>query len=193
MCAMCDISAQLVCWRAAPSLSYSAVKCFSFDTGLEGRIIRTHIVRIDKRYALVDTGFKKLARFDRRSLRPSQLLKEAEGGEPRKPGEFRAGDQLEFKITDIESAFGDMQISSNILPDGDRFDMMWEELEEIQAARKQVCCSTLLISQHTVHRLLCRPKQRIPGCSTKVWMTEYLMTFDIDVCGCGPKNVLAKP
>ncbi len=95
-------------------------------------------MRIDKRYALVDTGFKKLARFDRRSLRPSQLLKEAEGGEPRKPGEFRAGDQLEFKVTDIESAFGDMQISSNILPDGDRFEMLWEELEQIQAARKQV-------------------------------------------------------
>ncbi len=106
---------------------------------LEGRVIRARVIRIDKRFALLDTGFKKVARYDRRSLLPSQLVGEAPGGEPRGPGEFRRGDVLEFRVTAVESPFGDMQMHADTLPGEDaRTDALWDELEDILAARKQV-------------------------------------------------------
>lgn len=61
----------------------------------------------------------------------------AQGGEPRQLGEFRAGDILEFRIHSVESPFGDMQLSNDVLPGDDRFEDMWEELEEMKAQRKQ--------------------------------------------------------
>ena len=44
---------------------------------LDGRVIRAEIIRFDRRYAILDTGFKGNSRFDRRNLKPSQLVWEA--------------------------------------------------------------------------------------------------------------------
>lgn len=74
-----------------------------------------------------------------------KLGQAAQGDEPRKFGEYRAGDILEFRIHSIESPFGDMQLSNDVLPaGGDRFEDMWEELEEMKAQRKQARPSWLM-------------------------------------------------
>ena len=66
-----------------------------------------------------------------------ELCRTAQGGEPRRLGEYRAGDILDFRIHSVESPFGDMQLSAHTLPAGDRFEDMWDEMEEIKAQRKQ--------------------------------------------------------
>ena len=74
-----------------------------------------------------------------------ELCQTSQGGEPRKFGEYRAGDILEFRIHSIESPFGDMQLSNDVVPTGsDRFEDMWEELEEMKAQRKQARPSRLM-------------------------------------------------
>ena len=40
-------------------------------------MIRAEIIRFNKRYAILDTGFKGISRFNRRNLKPSQLVREA--------------------------------------------------------------------------------------------------------------------
>ena len=92
----------------------------------------------------------------------------AQGDEPRQLGEYRAGDILEFRIHSIESPFGDMQLSNDVLPTGgDRFEDMWEELEEMKAQRKQARPSLLLRVQTrrsgSCALLRCKPFQCTPA------------------------------
>lgn len=44
---------------------------------LDGRVIRVEIIRLDRRYAYLDTGFKSNLRFIKKNLKPSQLVREA--------------------------------------------------------------------------------------------------------------------
>lgn len=97
-----------------------------------------------------------------------ELCHAAQGGEPRQLGEYRAGDILEFRIHSIESPFGDMQLSNDVLPTGgDRFEDMWEEMEEMKAQRKQARPSLVMRVQKgrsdSCQLLRCRPCQRTPA------------------------------
>ena len=44
---------------------------------LDGRVIRVEIIKLDRRYAYLDTGFKSNLRFIKKNLKPSQLVREA--------------------------------------------------------------------------------------------------------------------
>ena len=44
---------------------------------LDGRVIRVEIIKLDRRYAHLDTGFKENLRFIKKNLKPSQLVREA--------------------------------------------------------------------------------------------------------------------
>ena len=44
---------------------------------LDGRVIRVEIIKLDRRYAYLDTGFKENLRFVKKNIKPSQLVREA--------------------------------------------------------------------------------------------------------------------
>jgi hypothetical protein len=95
---------------------------------LEGQVIGARVMKTDRRNAWLDTGFNKPVKFARKALDLSQLLSSTDGGLRTSPEDFRVGDVLQFTIQDVETPYGDMQLSPERPVVKDKFARVWAEM-----------------------------------------------------------------
>lgn len=98
--------------------------------GLKGQTIGARIFRTDKRFVFLDTGYIKHVKFARKALQLSQLISSRDGGVRTSPEDFRVGDVLKFVIEEIETAYGDMQLSTERDAGSDKYRRVWEMVRE---------------------------------------------------------------
>ena len=79
---------------------------------LKGQTIGGCIFRTDERFVFLDTGFNKHVEFARTALQASQLISSRDGGVRTSPEDFRVGDVLKCVVEEVETAYGDVQLST---------------------------------------------------------------------------------
>ena len=105
---------------------------------LRGHTIGATIFRTDKRYVFLDTGYNKPVKFARKSLELSQLVSSRDGGVRTSPEDFRVGDVLKFVVEEIETPYGDMQLSPEREVGAEKFQRVWDLIKEAMRANQVV-------------------------------------------------------
>ena len=107
-------------------------------TQLKGQTIGARIFRTDKRFVFLDTGFNKHVKFARKALQISQLISSRDGGVRTSPEDFRVGDVLKFVVEEVETAYGDMQLSTEREVASDKFQRVWDMIKQAMRENKPV-------------------------------------------------------
>ncbi|CAL5223591.1 g6128 [Coccomyxa viridis] len=105
---------------------------------LKGQTIGARIFRTDKRFVFLDTGFNKHVKFARKALQISQLISSRDGGVRTSPEDFRVGDVLKFVVEEVETAYGDMQLSTEREVASDKFQRVWDIIKQAMRENKPV-------------------------------------------------------
>ena len=105
---------------------------------LKGQTIGARIFRTDKRFVFLDTGFNKHVKFARKALQISQLISSRDGGARTSPEDFRVGDVLKFVVEEVETAYGDMQLSTEREVASDKFQRVWDIIKQAMRENKPV-------------------------------------------------------
>lgn len=105
---------------------------------LEGQVIGARVMKTDRRNVWLDTGYNKPVKFARKALQLSQLLSSTDGGLRTSPEDFRIGDVLQFTIEDLETPYGDMQLSPERPVEKDKFKRVWAEIRAAMLSNKPV-------------------------------------------------------
>ena len=105
---------------------------------LKGQTVGARIFRTDKRFVFLDTGFNKHVKFSRKALQISQLISSRDGGVRTSPEDFRVGDVLKFVVEEVETAYGDMQLSTEREVASDKFQRVWDIIKQAMRENKPV-------------------------------------------------------
>ncbi|CAL5219602.1 g1466 [Coccomyxa viridis] len=105
---------------------------------LKGQTIGGCIFRTDERFVFLDTGFNKHVEFARTALQASQLISSRDGGVRTSPEDFRVGDVLKCVVEEVETAYGDVQLSTEREVASDEFQRVWDIIKQAMREIKPV-------------------------------------------------------